>query len=52
MAHQIAFWGLIYYSQKHIKRYSSSLHLVNIAALAMNAFFIAALATFAAGKPQ
>ncbi len=40
LAHQIAFWGLIYYSQKHIKRYSTSLHLVNIAALAMNAFFI------------
>jgi hypothetical protein len=40
LAHQITFWWLIYYSQKHVKRYSTSLHLVNIVALAMNAFFI------------
>jgi hypothetical protein len=40
LAQQIAFWGLIYYSQKHIKRYSTTLHLVNIVALLMNAFFI------------
>jgi hypothetical protein len=40
LAHQITFWWLIYYSKKYIKRYSTSLHLVNIVALAMNAFFI------------
>ena len=40
LAHQISSWGLIYYSQKHIKRYSTSLYMVNIVALVMNAFFI------------
>ncbi|MFN2192000.1 MAG: hypothetical protein ACK2UG_06625 [Candidatus Promineifilaceae bacterium] len=40
LAHQIIFWWLIYYSQKHIKRYSTSLYMVNIATLAMNTFFI------------
>jgi len=40
-AHQLSFWGLIYYAQKHLKRYSPGLHRVNVVALAMNAFFIA-----------
>jgi hypothetical protein len=38
--HQIAFWALIYYAQTRVKRYSAGLHLVNLAALGVNAFFI------------
>ncbi len=38
--HQLALWGLIFYAQTRVKRYSSGLHRVNIAALAVNALFI------------
>ncbi|MBA3533359.1 MAG: hypothetical protein H0T73_15670 [Ardenticatenales bacterium] len=39
-AHQISFWGLIYYAQTRVARYSNGLHRANIWALATNAFFI------------
>jgi hypothetical protein len=38
--HQIAFWSLIFYAQKHVKTYTSGLHPVNVWALGVNAFFI------------
>lgn len=38
--HQISFWGLIYYAQRHSLKYSTGLHKLNIIALGMNAFFI------------
>ncbi len=40
LLHQFSFWGLIYYAQTKVKKYSTKLHLVNYAALAVNAFFI------------
>ncbi len=40
LAHQVAMWGLIYYAQTHIKKYTTGLHKVNILALGVNAFFI------------
>jgi hypothetical protein len=40
LLHQVTFWGLIYYAQKHIERYSTSLYRVNAVALIMNAVFI------------
>jgi hypothetical protein len=39
-AHQITMWGLIYYAQTRVGKYSTGLHKVNIIALAANAFFI------------
>ena len=39
-AHQVALFGLIYYAQTRVKRYTAGLHPVNIVALAVNAFFI------------
>lgn len=38
--HQLAFWGLIYYAQTRVKKYSTRLHRVNAWALGVNAFFI------------
>jgi hypothetical protein len=38
--HQLASWGLIYYAQTRVKRYTKGLHRVNVAALGTNAFFI------------
>lgn len=38
--HQISLWGLIYYAQTRVKRYTSGLHRVNQIALGVNAFFI------------
>lgn len=38
--HQVAIWGTIFYAQKHVKRYTSGLHAVNIAALSINVVFI------------
>jgi hypothetical protein len=38
--HQIALWSLIFYAQTRVKKYSSGLHPVNVAALGVNAFFI------------
>ncbi len=40
LLHQFSFWGLIYYAQTRVKKYSTSLHAVNYAALGVNAFFI------------
>ncbi len=38
--HQVAIWGLIYLAQTKVLKYTTGLHKVNIAALAVNAFFI------------
>jgi hypothetical protein len=38
--HQISFWGLIYYAQTRLKKYTTRLRRVNIWALGVNAFFI------------
>jgi hypothetical protein len=40
VAHQLAMWGLIYYAQTRVKRYTGGLHRVNRIALGVNAFFI------------
>ncbi|MEV0383622.1 hypothetical protein [Nonomuraea sp. NPDC050643] len=40
-AHQVAFWGLIYYAQTRVRRYTTGLHPVNVAALVVNTAFIA-----------
>ena len=40
LLHQFTIWGLIFYAQKNVKRYTGGLHKVNIIALAANAFFI------------
>ncbi len=40
LAHQLTIWGLIFYAQTRVKRYTTGLHPVNIAALAANAIFI------------
>jgi hypothetical protein len=41
LMHQFTFWGLIYYAQTRVKKYSTQLQTVNYIALASNAFFIA-----------
>ena len=38
--HQVSLWGLIYYAQTRVKKYSSGLHPINLWALGLNAFFI------------
>ena len=38
--HQVLFWGLIYLAQKKKLKYTKGLHPLNVAALAINAFFI------------
>lgn len=40
LMHQFSFWGLIYYAQTRIKKYSTQLHTVNYLALGLNALFI------------
>ncbi|MEE2821720.1 MAG: hypothetical protein VYA53_01940 [Acidobacteriota bacterium] len=40
LAHQLTFWGLIYYAQKYVRRYSIGLKPVNVVALATTALFI------------
>lgn len=40
-AHQIAQWALIYHAQVRVRKYTRGLHPVNVAALGMNAGFIA-----------
>lgn len=40
LAHQLTFWGLIYYAQTRVRQYSDGLHKVNFLALGLNAFFI------------
>ena len=39
-AHQIAFWGIIWYAQTHVKQYTTKLHPINFIALGVNALFI------------
>lgn len=38
--HQVIVWGLIWYAQTHVKKYTSGLHPINMVALGVNAFFI------------
>ncbi len=38
--HQLALWGVIYYAQTRVRRYTSGLHRVNVVALAVNFGFI------------
>lgn len=38
--HQVSLWGLIYYAQTRVKKYTAGLHRVNVIALGVNAFFI------------
>lgn len=38
--HQITLWGLIYYAQTRVRRYTDGLHPINLVALGANAFFI------------
>ncbi|MGW2091206.1 hypothetical protein [Promicromonospora sukumoe] len=40
IAHQLFAWGLIYYAQRHVRRYVNGLHPVNVVALAGNLAFI------------
>lgn len=40
LLHQVSIWGLIYYAQTRVKRYTTGLHPVNWAALGINAVFI------------
>jgi hypothetical protein len=40
LAHQVTLWGLIYYAQTRVKKYTTGLHPVNVAALGINALFI------------
>ncbi|WP_434444868.1 hypothetical protein [Lentzea sp. E54] len=40
-AHQVVSWGLIYYAQTRVRRYTSGLHRVNVIAFAANGAFIA-----------
>ena len=39
-AHQVVSWGLIYYAQTRVRRYTDGLHPVNVIALAANAGFV------------
>lgn len=40
LAHQVTVWGLIYYAQTRVKKYTSGVHKLNWIALGANAFFI------------
>lgn len=40
VAHQLAFWGLIYYGQTKVRRYANGLHPINVIALGMNLAFL------------
>jgi len=40
LAHQFAIWGLIWYAQTRVKKYTAGLHRVNVIALGVNALFI------------
>lgn len=40
LMHQFTIWGLIYYAQKNVTKYTKGLHKVNYWALGANAFFI------------
>ena len=38
--HQVVIWGLIWYAQTHVKKYTTGLHRINIITLGVNALFI------------
>jgi NAD(P)-dependent dehydrogenase (short-subunit alcohol dehydrogenase family) len=38
--HQLSAWALIYYAQRHVRRYVNGLHPINVIALAVNLIFI------------
>jgi hypothetical protein len=40
LAHQIALWGVIWYAQARVKKYTAGLHKVNLLALGINALFV------------
>jgi hypothetical protein len=40
LIHQVVFWGLIWYAQTRVKKYTSGLHMVNFLALGLNALFV------------
>ena len=40
LLHQFSLWGLIYFAQTRVKKYTTKLHVVNYIALGVNAFFI------------
>jgi hypothetical protein len=40
LAHQLTFWGLIFYAQKYVRRYSTGLKPINLVALSATALFI------------
>ncbi|MFI6025326.1 hypothetical protein [Amycolatopsis magusensis] len=40
-SHQLVSWWLIHYAQRHVRRYTTGLHKVNVLALAANLGFIA-----------
>ncbi|MCA0458729.1 MAG: hypothetical protein LCI00_32545 [Chloroflexi bacterium] len=39
-AHQVIWWGLIWYAQRRVTKYTAGLHGVNVAALGVNALFV------------
>ncbi|MEU3645874.1 hypothetical protein AB0E59_20995 [Lentzea sp. NPDC034063] len=39
-AHQLVSWGLIYYAQTRVRRYTTGLHRLNVVALAANGAFV------------
>jgi hypothetical protein len=39
-AHQVTIWGLIYYAQTRVNKYTTGLHKVNLVAMGANAAFI------------
>ena len=40
LAHQFTMWGILYYAQTRVNRYTTGLHKINLIALGANAFFI------------
>lgn len=40
LTHQVLMWGLIWYAQTRVRKYSASLHRVNVLALGVNALFV------------
>lgn len=38
--HQLSVWGIIWYAQTHVKKYTTTLHPINFVALGVNALFI------------
>jgi hypothetical protein len=40
LLHQVGIWGLIWYAQTQVKKYTTGLHTVNVLALGVNALFV------------